>query len=69
MYNDEREKCPSIERYTKQMTKECTDLVYKKNIKIASIEDKCVTLKDHIGSCKAEVGNLKHNITTLKYAV
>jgi len=69
MYNDEREKCLRIERYMKQMTEECTDLVHKKNIKIASIEDKCVTLKDHFGSCKAEVGNLKHNITTLKCAL
>jgi len=68
-YNKEKEKCQRNETYTQQMMDEFTSCLHEKEIDIASLRNECNDLKHHIKSEEDYIGNLKHEVITLGYAL
>lgn len=69
IYNDEVKKCHKVENEAQRAIEEYTARINEKNIEIASIKEECSALKDRIDSSCAEIDGLKHNISTLEYAL
>lgn len=68
-YNKEKEKCQRNETHTQVMIDEFTKCVHEKEIDIASLRNECNDLKHHIKSEEDYIGNLKHEVITLEYAL
>jgi len=68
-YKNEKEKRLKIETYTKQMVDEFTECLHEKEMNIALVRSELNDLKQHIKSEEDYIGNLKHEVITLGYAL